>query len=259
MSQAKRLSGKTAIITGASGTIGAATASVFADAGANVLLVARDESKLAAVAQPMPSNQVSFVAADIATAQGNQLMAETALQRYGAIDVFYALAGVTGPMKPLTDVTEEEWDTVHNINIRGMWLGLKTVIPVMRAGGSIILCSAGAGVIGVGLCSPYVTSKHAIIGLGRAAAIECGPKHIRVNAIAVGGVESPMLENYSQQAVDGSTEGAATEANPFLARIPEGRFAKPQEMASAALFLASDDSSYCNGSVLTVDGGLTAT
>ena len=110
----------------------------------------------------------------------------------------------------------------------------------------------------MGLCSPYVTSKHAIIGLGRTAAIECGPKHIRVNSIAVGGVESPMLENYSQQAVDGSTEGAATEANPFLARIPEGRFAKPQEMARAALFLASDDSSYCNGSVLTVDGGLTA-
>ena len=113
MSQAKRLSGKTAIITGASGTIGAATASVFAEAGANVLLVARDESKLAAVAQTMPASQVSFVAADIATAQGNQLMAETALQRYGAIDVFYALAGVTGPMKPLTDVTEEEGDTAQ--------------------------------------------------------------------------------------------------------------------------------------------------
>ena len=112
--------------------------------------------------------------------------------------------------------------------------------------------------IGVGLCSPNVTSKHAIIGLGRTAAIECGLKQIRVNSIAVGGVESPMLENYSQQAVDGSTEGAATEANPFLARIPEGRFAKPQEMARAALFLASDDSSYCNGGVLTVDGGLTA-
>lgn len=254
-----RLKGKTAIITGASGTIGAATASVFAKEGANVLLVARDEGRLAATVDNMKTSQVSFLAADVATATGNQLIAETALDRYGAVDIFYALAGVPGPMKPLTEVTEQEWDEVHGINIRGMWLGLKAVIPVMSAGGSIILCSAGAGLIGVGECSPYVTSKHAIIGLGRTAAIECGPRGIRVNSIAVGGVESPMLENYSQHASDESEDGEATEANPFLARIPTARFARPEEMARAALFLASDDSSYCNGSVLTVDGGLTAT
>jgi NAD(P)-dependent dehydrogenase (short-subunit alcohol dehydrogenase family) len=253
-----RLKDKTAIITGASGTIGAATARVFAEAGANVLLIARDEGKLAATVDELPSSRVSFLAADIATAQGNQQMVKTALERYGAIDVFYALAGVTGPMKPLIEVTEEEWDEVQNTNIRGMWLGLKAVIPSMNAGGSIILCSAGAGVIGVGNCSPYVTSKHAIIGLGRTAAIECGPRNIRVNSIAVGGVESPMLENYSEQASDEAEEGTATDANPFLERIPSRRFAKPEEMARAALFLASDDSSYCSGSVLTVDGGLTA-
>ncbi|MFT4519737.1 MAG: NAD(P)-dependent dehydrogenase (short-subunit alcohol dehydrogenase family) [Halioglobus sp.] len=254
-----RLTGKTAVITGASGTIGAATAQVFADEGANVLLVARDEGKLASTVDNMNNSNVSYVAADIATATGNQLVVETALERYGAIDVFYALAGVPGPMKPLTQVTEEEWDEVHGINLRGMWLGLKAVIPVMGKGGSIILCSAGAGVIGVGECSPYVTSKHAIIGLGRTAAIECGPQGIRVNSIAVGGVESPMLENYSQHASDDAEEGAAIEVNPFLARIPAARFSKPEEMAKAALFLASDDSSYCTGSVLTVDGGLTAT
>ena len=254
-----RLTDKTAIITGASGTIGAATATVFANAGANVLLVARDESKLAATAAALDSKRVSYLAADIATAEGNNEMVKTALERYGAIDVFYALAGVTGPMKPLIEVTEEEWDEVQNINIRGMWLGLKAVIPQMKPGGSIILCSAGAGVIGVGMCSPYVTSKHAIIGLGRTAAIECGDRNIRVNSIAVGGVESPMLENYSEQAGDEAAVGAATDANPFLARIPSRRFARPEEMARAALFLASDDSSYCSGSVLTVDGGLTAT
>jgi NAD(P)-dependent dehydrogenase (short-subunit alcohol dehydrogenase family) len=249
-----RLQAKTAIITGASGTIGSATAKVFAQQGANVLLVARDADKLSAVVKQIDSAQVSYVAADIATAEGNQRVVDTAMERYGAIDIFYALAGVNGPIKPLTEITEAEWDEVQTINIRGMWLGLKAAIPAMRDGGSIILCSSGAGVMGVGMCSPYVTSKHAVIGLARTAAIECGPSNIRVNAIAVGGVESPMLANYG----GGKGGDDGIQENPFLARIPFGRFSKPEEMARAALFLASDDSSYCNGSVLTVDGGLTA-
>ncbi|MFT4613173.1 MAG: 3alpha(or 20beta)-hydroxysteroid dehydrogenase [Bacteroidia bacterium] len=254
-----RLKRKTAVITGASGTIGEATARVFVEEGARVLLVARNKEKLAATVERLGSENASYVAADIATAAGNDKVVKTALERYGTLDIFYAIAGVTGPVKPLTEVTEEEWDAVQAVNIRGMWLGLKAVIPVMSKGGSIILCSAGAGIIGVGMCSPYVVSKHAIIGLGRTAAIECGPREIRVNSIAVGGVESPMLENYSDQTNGDQESGEATEANPYLARIPAGRFAQPQEMARAALFLASDDSSYCNGSVLTVDGGLTAT
>ena len=249
-----RLSGKTAIITGASGTIGLAASKVFANEGANVLMVARNEATLAKASNEIGSSNVSYLAADIATAAGNQLMVKTALERYGSLDIFYALAGLPGPLKPLTEITEGEWDTVQNCNIRGMWLGLREAMPVMKAGGSIILCSSGAGVIGVGMMSAYVTSKHAVIGLGRAAAIEAGPQQIRVNTIAVGGVESPMLENYN----DENTEAESGEDNTFLQRIPLERFSTPTEMAKAALFLASDDSSYCNGSVLTVDGGLTS-
>ncbi|ARN72937.1 SDR family NAD(P)-dependent oxidoreductase [Oceanicoccus sagamiensis] len=249
-----RLAGKTAIITGASGTIGLAATKVFAEEGANVLMVARNEQALAKAAEEMATDRVSYVAADIATAAGNQLMVNTALERYGRLDIFYALAGIPGPIKALTEMTEEEWDTVQNSNIRGMWLGLREAMPVMTAGGSIILCSSGAGVIGVGMMSAYVTSKHAVIGLGRAAAIEAGARQIRVNTIAVGGVESPMLDNYNEDN-SGEQDG---EDNSFLPRIPLGRFSSPNEMAKAALFLASDDSSYCNGSVLTVDGGLTS-
>ncbi len=249
-----RLSGKTAIITGASGTIGLAASKVFASEGANVLMVARNEASLAKAADEVANDKVSYLAADIATAAGNQLMVKTAIERYGSLDIFYALAGLPGPLKPLTEMTEDEWDTVQNCNIRGMWLGLREAMPAMKAGGSIILCSSGAGVMGVGMMSAYVTSKHAVIGLGRAAAIEAGPKQIRVNTIAVGGVESPMLDNYNEE----NTDHQSGEENTFLQRIPLGRFATPDEMAKAALFLASDDSVYCSGSVMTVDGGLTS-
>jgi NAD(P)-dependent dehydrogenase (short-subunit alcohol dehydrogenase family) len=181
----------------------------------------------------------------------------TAVERYGGIDVFLNNAGVEGAVKPITEYPIEVFDRVIAVNVRGAWLGLRSVIPEMvkRGAGSIIITSSVAGIHGAAGVSAYVTSKHAVIGMMRTAALECAPLKVRVNTVNPAPIETRMMRSLE----DGFAPGQAAQAKQrILAGIPIARYGTADEVADLMLFLASDDSRYCTGGVYMVDGGISA-
>lgn len=249
-----KLKGKTALVTGAAGGIGLATAVRFVQEGANVVLADLDKQALEAAVSAVGSPQVSYVVADVSNPEQVQNMVRTTVERHGSIDVFVANAGIEGQVGEIIDSTVENFDRVMAINVRGVWLGLKYVIPVMRdgGGGSILITSSGAGVKGSPNLAPYNTSKHAVIGLMRCAALECAKYNIRVNTINPGAIETRMMRSIEEGFVPGGGEKFKEQIS---AATPMGRYGTPDEIATMMLFLASDDSSYCTGGVYMVDGG----
>lgn len=252
-----RLSGKVAVITGGAGGIGRAAGRCFLEQGADVLLVDLDENALRDAVTEMGSNKVSYCVANVTSAADNNRMVATAVEKFGGIDIFLANAGVEGDVAPITEYDEARFDQVMAVNVKGPFLGLKSVIPVMetRGGGSIVITSSVAGVGGSGNFAPYVTSKHAVIGLMRSAAKECAPKGIRVNTVNPSPVDTRMMRSIEEGLAPG--QGATARAT-MEATIPLGRYATPDDIAKVMLFLASDDSSFVTGSVYMADGGSTA-
>ncbi|MGD8242801.1 MAG: SDR family oxidoreductase [Desulfobacterales bacterium] len=251
-----RLAEKIAIVTGGAGGIGLATSTLFVQEGAKVLLVDLDEQALQEAVAAIGGDAVSYAVADVTQPEQVQNYTRTAVERYGGIDVFINNAGIGGEFKPITDYTIETFDRVMAVNVRGVWLGLKYVIPEMqkRGGGSIVITSSIAGVGGGPGFSAYVASKHAVIGIMRSAAAECAPMGIRVNTVNPGFTETRMMHSLEEQISPGEAEEGKRD---FLQRVPLKRYATPQEIAQPMLFLASDESSYCTGSVYMVDGGVT--
>jgi NAD(P)-dependent dehydrogenase (short-subunit alcohol dehydrogenase family) len=251
-----RLAGKIAIVTGGAGGIGLATRALFAQEGAKVLLVDVNEKALREVVALIDSDAVSYAAADVTQPEQVQDYTRTAVERYGGIDVFINNAGIEGEVKPITDYSIETFDKVIAVNVRGVWLGLKYVIPEMqkRSGGSIVITSSIAGVSGGAGISSYIASKHAVVGIMRSAAAECAPMGIRVNTINPGVTETRMMRSLEEQIAPGEPEKAK---QGFMQNIGLQRYATPQEIAQMMLFLASDESSYCTGGVYMVDGGMT--
>jgi NAD(P)-dependent dehydrogenase (short-subunit alcohol dehydrogenase family) len=187
---------------------------------------------------------------------------QTAVDRYRRIDVFLNNAGIEGVVLPITDYPLDVFDRVIAVNVRGVWLGLKYAIPAMAAtgGGSIVITSSVAGVMGAVGVSAYITSKHAVIGMMRTAALECAPLNIRVNTVNPSPVESRMmrsLENGFDTLLANVQPGAEPAKEQLLKKIPLGRYATPEDVARSMLFLASDDSRFCTGGVYMVDGGNT--
>jgi NAD(P)-dependent dehydrogenase (short-subunit alcohol dehydrogenase family) len=252
-----RLMGKVAVITGGAGGIGRAAGRCFLEQGADVLLVDLDEGTLREACSQLGSNKVSYCVADVTRAADNEAMVATAIEKFGGIDIFLANAGVEGDVAPITEYDEAKFDQVMAVNVKGPFLGLKSVIPAMekRGGGSIVITSSVAGVGGSGNFAPYVTSKHAVIGLMRSAAKECAPKGIRVNTVNPSPVDTRMMRSIEEGIAPG--HGAAAKAQ-MEASIPLGRYATPEDIAKVMLFLASDDSSFVTGSVYMADGGSTA-
>jgi NAD(P)-dependent dehydrogenase (short-subunit alcohol dehydrogenase family) len=255
-----RLTGKVAVITGGAGGIGRAAAKLFIDEGARVLLVDVSEDALQEVVKPLPTDAASYVVADTTQPDEVQRFVQTAVERYGGIDVFLANAGIEGHLRPITEYPVDVFDRVMAVNVRGVWLGLKYVIPVMRerGGGSIVITSSTAGIRGSIGISPYVTSKHAVIGLMRTAALECAPHGIRVNTVNPAPIETRMmrsLEEMIAENIGGGSETIDRIKSGFAAGIPLGRYGDPEEVARMMLFLASDESSFCTGGVYMVDGG----
>ena len=250
-----KLRAKTAVITGGGGAIGRATAALFAAEGARVLLVDQDREALEKTAATL-GDDASWVAADITQPEQVQHYVQTALERYGGIDVFVNNAGIEGAVQPIPDYPIEVFDQVMAVNVRGTWLGLKYAIPAMQQdGGSIIITSSVSGIEGARGLSAYVTSKHAVIGLMRTAALECAPLGIRVNTINPAPLETRMMRALEE----GLTPGKATRARQAItAGIPLRRYGTPEEVARMMLFLATDDSRYCTGGVYMVDGGISA-
>ena len=252
-----RLEGKTAVITGGAGGIGTAAGKLFAQEGAEVLLVDLDEEALGKVAASIGSGRASHVVADVTQPEQVAEYVRVAVQRYGGIDVFLNNAGIEGEVKPITDYDIETFDRVIAVNVRGVWLGLKYVIPEMvkRGGGSIVITSSISGVSGSAGSSAYITSKHAEVGLMRAAAMECSPWGIRVNTVNPAPTETRMMRSLEEQYFPGA---ASTAKQGILDAIPLKRYATPEEVAQLMLFLASDESQYCTGGIYMVDGGMSA-
>ncbi|MEM6707250.1 MAG: SDR family oxidoreductase [Pseudomonadota bacterium] len=252
-----RLSDRVVVVTGGAGAIGKAVARRFLKEGAQLLLVDHDEAALAAAANELDSGAIATFAADVTRSEDNQAMFAAAIERFGGVDVFLANAGIEGRVAPLTDYDEDEFERVLAVNVKGVFLGIKHAVPVLanRGGGSIVITSSVAGLQGTAGVGAYTTSKHAVIGLMRTAALEAAPHKVRVNTVNPAPVYGRMMESLEA----GLTPGDATATRSALeSRIPLGRYAEADDIASIMLFLASDDARYVTGSVYVSDGGLTA-
>ena len=252
-----RLENKIAVITGATGGIGLATARLFADEGARVVLVDLNRDALAAAVTEIGADRATGCVADVSDPAAVQAYVQHAVASYGRIDCFFNNAGIEGAIASIVDYPVEMFDRVFAVNVRGVWLGLKYVIPVMAktGGGSIVITSSLGGLRGMPRLSPYIGSKHAVVGLMRSAALECASLRIRVNTINPSPIATRMIEAIEQ----GYAPGAADKAKSRItAAVPMRRYGQPAEVAQLALFLASDESSYCTGTTFPIDGGMSA-
>lgn len=251
-----RLDDKVVVITGAAGGIGSAAARLFVGQGAKVLLVDMTEALLRDLAGSLGAN-VAWVTADVSNARDTERYVNEAVANFGGLDVLFANAGIEGAVRSLLDTTEEDFDRVLRVNVRGVWLGIKYAAPKIaeRKGGSIVITSSVAGLVGALGIGPYVASKHAVVGLAKTAALELAAANIRVNTIHPGPIENRMMRSLEQQ---GNPTDPSVVKGTYQAMIPFGRYGTNEDIAKLALFLASDESSYCTGSVFVADGGLIA-
>ena len=258
-----RLEGKVAVITGATGGIGRAAAALFTEEGARVALVDLDEGALQELAGSLGEDKASYTVADVTQADQSKAYIDAAVNRWGGIDVLLANAGIEGTLATIPDYPIDVFDRVIAVNVRGVWLGIKYAVPAMRerGGGSIVITSSTAGISGAAEMSAYNTSKHAVIGMMRVAALECAPHGIRVNTVNPAPIETRMMRSIEEQrtaAMDDANVSVETMKQSYAQRIPLQRYGNPEEVARMMLFLGSDDSSFCTGGVYMVDGGRSA-
>jgi NAD(P)-dependent dehydrogenase (short-subunit alcohol dehydrogenase family) len=253
-----RLDGKTAVVTGAAGVIGRATTELLAQRGARIVAVDRRREDLEDAIKGLPTSAEALaVAADVSDEDEVADYVRAAVDRFGTIDVFYNNAGVEGEVKPITQYPLDTFRRVLDVNVVGVFLGMKHVLPVMlkQNKGSIINTASIAGLMGSPQIAVYSASKHAVIGLTKSAAWECTGTGVRVNCVCPGMIDSRML---SAILAGRSTGNAPMPQEKIVERIPARRLGQASEVASIVAFLASDEASYVSGSAYTVDGGRTA-
>ena len=243
-----QLDGKVALITGGAGSIGAATARLFAAEGAHIVVSDLDEDRLRAVAGELGAAWAVADAGD--SAQVREAVA-LAVERFGGLDVAFANAGMFGAAAPITEYPEDVFDAVMRVNVRGPFLLAKHALAVMRDGGSLIINSSVVGLTSDAGIAAYATSKHAVVGLMRTAAKEAAPRGIRVDTVHPGPVDN-AFQHAIEVIATGQPEDAA--ALIFEEMIPLRRHAKPEEVARAVLFLATGG--FVTGATLAVDGGM---
>jgi NAD(P)-dependent dehydrogenase (short-subunit alcohol dehydrogenase family) len=250
------LDGKSIIITGAGGGIGAVSAQVLASAGARVTMtdVNAEAGRAACDAVVKAGGDATFVVANLCIEDDVSRLVAAAVEHYGRLDGAFNNAGVEQRNKRLDELTLEEWDRALRVNLTGIFLCLKYEVKAMLAtgGGAIVNTASTAGQIAFPGVAEYCASKHGVIGLTRAAAVDYGRLGIRVNAVLPGATKTPMMERLLEQ-----KEFAAMVA-PVLARHPIGRFGLPSEVAEAVVWLLSPNASNVNGIALAVDGGFLA-
>ena len=249
------LEGKVAIVTGAAGSLGLASAALLLANGCKVMLVDRDPAALALARNELCaySERVEAQLADVADATQTRAYVEATMKKWGGIDILFSNAGISGVIKPVTEYPEEIFDQVMAVNLRAAFLACKYALPKMNDGGSIVFTSSVVGVTSdPGICA-YAASKHALIGLMRTVAKEAAPRRIRANVIAPG----PIDNGFQSQVEKGLSVALGRDAMQFLnSLVPLGRHGKAEEIARTVLFLASDDSSFSTGSVFMTDGGM---
>jgi NAD(P)-dependent dehydrogenase (short-subunit alcohol dehydrogenase family) len=255
----KSFQGKVALITGASSGIGRATAIAFAREGAKVVVTSRreNEGKETVSLIKEAGGEGLFIRTDVSKEADVKAMVEGTVKAYGHLDYAFNNAGIEGNTAPLTEQTVDDYESVLGIDVRGVFLSMKYEIPQMlkNGGGAIVNMSSIDGLIGFPGISLYVASKHAVIGLTKSAALEYAKSGIRINAVGPGGIETDMSDRLISKVGGGKEEEIRQQ---FAAMHPIGRFGKPEEIASAVLYLCSDGASFVTGQTLALDGGFTA-
>ena len=247
-----RLNDKRALITGAAGGIGAATARRLAAEGARVFLVDRDP----AVSVIGGELGAPYAIADVSDEAATEAFVARAVHELGGLDIYIANAGTEGHVHPLLEITQVDFDHVLAVNVRSVWLGIKHGVPhLVATRGNLVATSSVAGLVGSLGLGPYVASKHAVLGLVKTAAVEYGPKGVRINAVCPGPIENRMMRSIEQQASPGAAKAVH---DGFTSLVPLGRYGTNEEIAAAIAFLASPDASYCTGTALLADGGFVA-
>ncbi len=250
--------GKAALITGGANGIGRAAALGFARRGARVVVVDRDAAagEAAAEAARAQGGEARFVRADVTRSADVRAYVQATLDAFGAIDCFFNNAGIEGTVTPTADYEEAMFDAVIAVNLKGVFLGLRHVLPVMlRQGrGAVVNTSSTAGLVGSPGLSAYVASKHGVLGLTRTAAGEVGASGVRVNAVCPGPTDTRMIHSLEQQSSPGDHAAAGAR---YRASIPLGRYATAEEVADVVLFLCSDLAGSVTAAHYVVDGGRT--
>jgi NAD(P)-dependent dehydrogenase (short-subunit alcohol dehydrogenase family) len=255
----KQMQGKVCVITGGAGSIGAATAKLLLAEGAKVMLVDLSDAALKKVAADLGADSggdaLAWSTADVTQSDQVKNCVSSTVSRWGKIDVLFSNAGNFGVVAPVTEYPEDVFDSVLAVHVKGAFLAAKHTLPHMNDGGSIIITSSIVGVKGdPGVCA-YITAKHAQVGLMRVLAKEAATRKIRVNTVHPGPVENAFQLNVEKN-LSGVLGRDATQF--FNEIIPLGRHVRADEVARSVLFLASDASSFTTGSLLMVDGGLSA-
>ncbi len=249
-----RLQGRVAVITGAGSGIGAATAIAMAREGARIVIADINEAAAKAVVEQIEKagGQAVAVRADVAKAADNRMIVEKALATWGKLDIFLANAGVPQFPAPIEEEDEAVFDRIFAVNVKGVWLGAKAALAVMKKQkrGVFLVTASTAAIRPRPGGQTYAASKGAVVTLTKSLALECAPHGVRVVAIAPVATETPMLPTFmGKKEID--AEGMAR----YVATVPLGRLNQPEDLANAAVFLASDEAAMITGSVLEVDGG----
>ena len=244
--------GKVALITGGNAGIGRATAIEFAQHGAKVVITGRREKEGHEVIAEIKAlgGEAIFAKTDVSKESDVKAMIERTLEMFGRLDCAFNNAGIEETLTPLSNQTEETYDQIMDINVKGVWLSLKHEIPAMlkTGGGAIVNSSSIGGLVGYAMAPVYVASKHAVIGLTKSIALEYAKQNVRVNAVAPGSIETRMLRDFA----------SAPEVRQMLeAGHPMGRIGQPKEVASTVIWLCSGGASFVTGQTLAIDGGYT--
>lgn len=250
------MTGKVILITGAAGGIGEATVRLAHARGASVVIADREAGDVEAIAKSLGERSAG-VAVDVTQRKDNERMVATALDHFGQLDGVFLNAGIEGEVGPFDSRSDAVWEKVFAVNFHGVRMGVEAALPALRKSeaSSIVITSSVAGIRGASGLSPYVSSKHAVVGLMQCLAAELGPENIRVNTLNPGPVDNRMMRSIEEQANPGHGDEVQ---KMFTSRVPLGRYVRNEECAAMAIFLLSDAASGCNGNTYLVDGGYCA-